>query len=214
MLIVMKSKIAVATVSGKAYYLLVNELKRKNVLFLSLIPGGPVPPEIKVVITTERESSRFSHANLLLYKEGSDPIAVVEEAIRIAQGKQGYEKIVVGIDPGERFGVALFGDGKLIETFVCSSFNETTKTILELLKRTPAETVIIKVGDGAPSFMQELLLMLDSRLPKDVILMTVSEAGTSRTTGEDSHRRGLTDVMSATRIAGREGQIISRGKIR
>jgi hypothetical protein len=51
----MNAEIAVATISGKAYYLIVNELKRKNVPFISLMPRQPVPIEVKVVITTEKE---------------------------------------------------------------------------------------------------------------------------------------------------------------
>ena len=51
----MKEKVAVATVSGKAYFLLVNELRERGVDFLSIIPGQPVPAEAKVVMTTEKE---------------------------------------------------------------------------------------------------------------------------------------------------------------
>jgi hypothetical protein len=206
----MKSKIAVATVSGKAYYMIVNELKLRKILFLSLIPGEPIPPEIKVVITTEKEAVRVSHSNILIYNEDADPIAIVDEALRIAHGVRNYEKLVVGIDPGERFGMVLFGDGKLLETFVCSSFDETVNTLIEMLKRIPAETVTVKIGDGAPVFMRELIRLLDLRLPKKVILMRVSEVGTSRLVRGEVHRRGLTDVMSAIKIAGREGQIIPR----
>ena len=48
----MKAKVAVATVSGKAYYLIVNELKKANVPFISLTPHEPIPLEIKAVSYT------------------------------------------------------------------------------------------------------------------------------------------------------------------
>ena len=35
----MKTKIAVATVAGKAYFLLINELKERGIDFLSVVPG-------------------------------------------------------------------------------------------------------------------------------------------------------------------------------
>ena len=57
----MKAKVAVATVSGKTYFLVVNELKERNMEFLSLVPGDPVPAEAKVVITTEKEKHLISH---------------------------------------------------------------------------------------------------------------------------------------------------------
>ena len=69
----MKAKIAVATVSGKAYYLIVDELKKRNVPFISITPYEPVPMEIKVVLTTERERPLINHENVLTLKEGEDP---------------------------------------------------------------------------------------------------------------------------------------------
>ena len=62
----MNFKVAVATVSGKAYFLLVNELKEKNIPFLSLVPGDPVPAEAKVVITTEQEKRLINHERILV----------------------------------------------------------------------------------------------------------------------------------------------------
>ena len=49
-----KEKVAVATVKGKAYFLIVNQLQEHCIPFLNLVPGESVPSEIKVVITTEK----------------------------------------------------------------------------------------------------------------------------------------------------------------
>jgi hypothetical protein len=46
----MKEKAAVATLQGKAYFLIVNELKEQNIPFISLVPGEPIPAEVKVSI--------------------------------------------------------------------------------------------------------------------------------------------------------------------
>jgi hypothetical protein len=51
----MKEKVAVATVQGKAYFLIANQLKNQAIPFISLVPGESVPAKISVVITTERE---------------------------------------------------------------------------------------------------------------------------------------------------------------
>jgi hypothetical protein len=52
----MRARVAVATVQGKVYFFVVNELKRRNISFVSLVPGEPVRIEIKAVITTKEES--------------------------------------------------------------------------------------------------------------------------------------------------------------
>ena len=113
----MKTKIALATVSGKAYYKLVRELKRRNVSFLSLKPRDPFPLTIKVAITTEKERRLVKHPNVLVFNEETDATPVVDEAIKIIQGKKIFEKVVVGVDPGETLGLAILGDGNVLETF-------------------------------------------------------------------------------------------------
>jgi len=210
----MKAKIAVATVSGKAYFLTVNELKRKNAPFLSVTPNEPIPVEVKVVITTEKEKHLINHERILIYKDNTDPEAVVNEALKIAHGKESYEKIVIGIDPGEVSGLAVLADGKIIETENCFSIEEILHKVKSTLKNldTSTATVSVKIGDGVPTYKEKLLDALDEALPSSVVLEVVSEAGTNRYLNETKHRRGLRDIISATRIAGRAGYTFPRSK--
>jgi len=208
----MKAKIAVATVSGKAYYELVNELKRKGLPFLSLKPWDPIPLKIKVVITTKEERHFVTHPNVLTFADESNPTSVIDEAILTAQGKRNYEKIVVGVDPGKTYGVAILGDDNILETLNCSSSEETINAIVDGLKRVPATVKVVKVGDGAPAYAKELPHSLDEALPPETVIEIVSEAGTSHFMNETAHRRGLRDAMSAIEIAGRNGQIFPRKK--
>ena len=211
----MKAKIAVATVSGKAYYLIVNELKRKNIPFISLTPNDIIPIEIKVVITTKEEQHLIDHEKFLVYHDGVEPEALINEALQIIQGKEYYEKIVIGVDPGEVFGVAVLADGKVIETGNCFSVEETLdkiEKILRNLEKIPITSVSVKVGNGVPAYKESLLQVLDNALPSNVMLESVSEAGTNRYLSETKHRRGLRDIVSAIRIAGRNGQTFPRRK--
>jgi len=211
----MKAKIAVATVSGKAYYLVVNELKRKSIPFLSLTPSEPIPIEIKVVITTKEEQPLINHEKILVYQDETASEALINEALQIVQGKEFYEKIIIGVDPGEVFGLAVLADGKVIETENCFSVKEALDKILNILRnleKTPVTSVSVKVGDGVPTYKEKLLQVLDSTLPSNVILESVSEAGTNRHLNETKHRRGLRDIVSAIKIAGRNGHKFPRRK--
>ncbi|MGC8895491.1 MAG: hypothetical protein ACP5LB_01810 [Candidatus Bathyarchaeia archaeon] len=212
----MKAKIAVATVSGKAYYLIVNELKRKNIPFLSLTPNDPIPIEIKVVITTTEEKTIINHEKILVYQEGVEPEALINEALQLVQGKEHYEKIVIGVDPGEVFGLAVLADGNVIETGNCFSVNETLDKIKNAVRsfgKSQATSFSVKIGDGVPFYKEKLLKALDKALPSNVMLESVSEAGTDRYPNEVGHKRGLRDIASAIRIAGRNGQRFQRRNI-
>jgi hypothetical protein len=208
----MKEKIAIATVSGKAYYFLVNELKRKNLSFLSIKPTDSVPFDIKVVITTQKEQNQITHPKVVVYKDDSDPAEVVAEAARVIQGKESYEKIVVGVDPGKTFGIAVLGDGGVVETANGSGSEETFRIVRDVLKKTPARAYVVRVGDSAPAYADDFLRLLDADLPKNVAIEMVSETGTTRLSTELPNRKGARDVISAIKIAGRFGRPIKRGE--
>jgi len=209
----MKAKVAVATVSGKAYFLIVHKLRERNMAFLSLIPGDPVPTEVKVVITTEKEKHLINHERILVYDSEMEPDTVVNEAVKILQGKESYEKIVIGIDPGEVFGLAVMADGKVNETENCFSVQEVLNKIKNIMKNIAISStaVSVKIGNGVPAY-KDLLETLDDTLPPEVVLEVVSEAGTNRHINENKHRRGLRDIVSAIRIAGRVGHVYPRRK--
>lgn len=208
----MKAKIAVVTVSGKAYYLIVNELKRKKLPFLSLKPTDKIPVDIKVAITTDKEEPQVNHPNKIIFKEDSDPIQTIADAERILRGKSSYEKVVIGIDPGKTFGIAALGDGRIIETANGSNDEETFRIVMEIVKRNPADSFVIRVGDSAPVYAEDLLSLLEQKLPANVGIEIVSEAGTTRLSQEFPNRQGVKDVISAIRIAGRFGKSIKRNE--
>lgn len=209
----MKAKIAVATVSGRAYYQLVTELNRKRLPFLSLKPWDPIPLHIKVVLTTREESHQVSHPKILLFEQESNPETVVDEAILIVQGKEGYEKVVVGVDPGKTYGIAILGDNKVLATLTSSNIEEASHLVVDSLKRFPAEVKVVRVGNGPPEYTQTLLDSLDKALPEETLVEIVSEAGTSRLTNKSVNRRVLKDAVSAIKIAGRNGRILSRKNV-
>jgi hypothetical protein len=209
----MKAKIAVATVNGRAYYLLVNELQRKRLPFLSLKPWDPVPLHIKVVLTTKEESSQVSYPNVLLFEQDSNPESLVDQALLIVQGKQGYEKVVVGVDPGKTIGIAILGDNKVLETVTSSNLEDAVHLILDSLKRFPAEVKVVRVGEGPPEYTKTLLALLNDALPEDTLVEIISEAGTSRLTSNSVNRRVIKDAVSAIKIAGRNGRTFSRKNV-
>lgn len=211
----MKAEIAVATTSGKAYYLIVNELKKRNMPFLSLTPGESIPIEIRAVVTTENERKQIYHERVLVYRDGVEPETLINEAVRVMQGKGYYDRLIIGIDPGEVFGLAVLADGRVAETGNCFSVEDTVNKIrgvLKSLESTSITSVSIKVGNGVPACKERLLQTLDKALPNDITLESVSEAGTDRYLSEAKHRRGLRDIVSTIQIAGRNGQIYTRGK--
>jgi hypothetical protein len=210
----MKEKIAVATVEGKAYFLIVNELREQNISFISLVPGEPVPTEVKVVITTEKEKHLVKHEKILIFQSENELDSLVNEVKKSLQGKVAYEKIVIGIDPGAAIGVAVIADGKVIEEVNCFSTLEVINSIIKTIRNVnfSLTSVSVKIGNGVPVY-KELLKNLEDTLPPEVVLEVVSEAGTNRPLKENKRSREIRHISSAILIAGRTGHIIPRRKI-
>jgi hypothetical protein len=206
----MKTKIAVATVSGRAYYELVNELKRKSLPFQSLKPWDPIPLDIKVVLTTKEESQQISHPQILLFEPGTNPESAVDKAILIVQGKQSYEHVIVGVDPGKTYGLALLGDDKVLETRASLSLEEAASIVMDYIKRFSATTRTVHVGDGPPEYADNLIRSLNRKLPEEIVIEVVGEAGTSHSMNASVNRRRLRDAVSAVEIGRRNGKVFPR----
>jgi len=201
----MKAKIAVATVSGKAYFRLVKELKEQGLLFLSLVPGETIPSTVKVVITTEREKSKVVHPNIIVYDEEDDPKKAIQGVLSSAHEKDAHRSLIVGVDPGKTFGVAVLCDQNLLTTRQEISLEDTVDTILSVVKENPAPVQIVKIGNGVPELANELAGRLRKALPSNVKVEIVSE---ERTSLPRERRKGerLSDADSAARIAQKRGR--------
>lgn len=205
------SETAVATTSGKAYYRLVAELKRRRIPFLSLRPTDTVPIGVRVVITTapEREQVRFSP--VLVYDEDEDPAPTVDEAARVVRGKGRYDRVVVGVDPGKRFGVAVMGDETLLKYMRFFSVEAAASGIAKALGEVEAGGRVVRVGVGAKAYYKGLVRLLDRTLPSDVRIEAVVEEGTTKNAGRlPGQRRLPRDVMSAVKISMRDGREMER----
>src|SRR5665647_2603318 len=124
----MKAEVAVATVQGKAYFLIVNKLKELNIPFLSLVPGGSIPKEIKVVVTTEKEKALIKFDKVFVFNSEGELDRLMSELAISLQGKKAYETIVIGIDPGEVSGLAFIADGKIIDLSLIHISEPTRRT--------------------------------------------------------------------------------------
>jgi hypothetical protein len=207
-----KEKVAVATVDGKAYFQIINQLRGQNIPFVSLVPSEPASPEVKVVITTENEKHLIKNDKIIIYNDEKELDSLVNEIKKILQGKEAYEKIIVGIDPGEVIGLAVIADGRVIEEGNCFSKPELISNIIKTIRNVNflLTNVFVKIGNGVPIY-KELLEELDGALPCHVALEVVSEAGTNKPLHKRS--RGIRHISSAIRIAGRTGYSVPRRKI-
>ena len=203
----MAAEIAISTLFGKVYFLLVDELKRRRLPFISLKPGDPIPAGIKVVLTSQEELKLFTHANVLAYRETTDPSAVVDRATMMLLSKSSFRELTIGIDPGKTIGVALLGDGIILRTEKRREIEDVIADISRFPKSFRADKLVIRVGNGSTEYHRHIMKKVEDNLPRDVVLELVDEEGTTRASKSRSRPISL-DEEAAIRIAEKRGKTL------
>ncbi len=188
--------VALATVNGRAYYALTKELKKRGLSFIEVVPGNEVPAEAEVIISTDAEKNLLPSDKPIVTFRGSAEEAV-DEAIQAALKSGGFDEIVIGVDPGKRYGIAVVGDGKLIKSLSLYDPDSVVEEVKRVLARFRARRALVRVGDGAPTYRDAVL---DKLFILGVSVELVSEVRTT------SHRRSRRDEEAAWRIAAKKGR--------
>ncbi len=78
----------------------------------------------------------------------SDPKTAARRVVPYLYGKSEFARVVVGIDPGPRPGVAVVGDGRVVETIQLSSVRETDECVKKIRRGYPSQSFTVRVGNG------------------------------------------------------------------
>jgi hypothetical protein len=191
--------IGVVTENFSLYYELVHLLKHDRIPFVSLSLSDSIPANVGVVITSRDESDKIRFKKKLVIGKGDDHRATINEALRMISGKDRYNMLVIGIDPGNRPGLAVLGDGIVVETAQIASPEEVAVEIERILPLHPAKDVRVRIGHGDKTNRNRIINSL-SGLP--VIIEIVDEKGTTKHSVSP-------DIQAAIDIAHSEGEIAS-----
>ncbi|MBI4393763.1 MAG: hypothetical protein HY556_08220 [Euryarchaeota archaeon] len=181
------------------YHDLVRELKARNIPFRSLVGGARIPAGIGVVITSLDERPGIAFANVVASDDAED---AVERAMLALQSGGRVSKVVVGVDPGERPGVAILADGSLIRTLQVHSPADVSAELERVIETYKDASVIVRIGHGAATARDRII---NSLVPLDVRIEIVDETETSAT-APVAHR----DRAAAHAIALSKGEEVGR----
>jgi hypothetical protein len=189
---------------------LTSELARRGIESVSLIPGELPPLDIRVIIATQPEETAAADRRLVLFHQGSNPRDAVEKALLLLLGKTGFKELVIGIDPGKQTGLAVLGDGLLIDADTYTRLPALLEEVKHVIQAFPSDKVILKIGNGAEEHGNALLDALLTSLPSFVEIQIVVE-GRTNDYGLPSVEGLSKNTAAAFRIALRIGK--TKGKL-
>ncbi|MEF8842321.1 MAG: hypothetical protein V5A62_11955 [Haloarculaceae archaeon] len=190
--------IVVATADFEVYHDVVGELRDRGVTFTTVEPGDDLSERTRVVVTGPDDEVDPGEATLVRVSP-DEPRRAVEEALATLRGGGG--RTVIGVDPGERPGIAVLSGETVVAAFAVPLADavETVERELE-----GAVEPVVRVGDGARLQGARIVDALE-----DVRVELVDETGTTPYLGQGTRGTGVGDVLAAVNIARLEGEPIA-----
>jgi hypothetical protein len=198
------NRICVITSKSTAYYTIVSRLRRAGLPFDSLLTDSSIDG-CGIVITTAEESPKYGDTAVAV--EDLDENPGVFKGQILAKLAQGPEILLVGIDPGERIGLAVFYGRASLSFGTFTSNAALGQRLAAFAQRVPSVEMVVKIGNGNMASTLRLAEMVQQVVPRATIEI-VDESGSS---ARGAKIRGVQgDQGAAAIIAFRKGTVLRR----
>lgn len=150
--------IGLLTSNFSLYHDLVNLLKRRNIPFVSLSFDDEIPFSVDVIITSESEKHLINFDKIVSCSTDSNVENIIDKAILVSSCKN--KKLIFGLDPGKKIGVAVYGQDVLIRRFIANSPEEAVSFIKSFTKDMEMPNAVVKIGNGARLIRNRIINLL------------------------------------------------------
>ena len=141
--------LGVFTKDFSLYNDLLKVLKKRNIAYVSLDSLDNIPSKIGVIITSHRELHDTNSSKVI----AADAYDTVDHAVDLAMhmliGKDVYSKVFIGIDHGDKPGIAVVGDDILLQKINVEIPEKVVSVVKRFCREYPAIETIIRIGHGS-----------------------------------------------------------------
>lgn len=189
--------LVVATENFELYYGLVDALRERDIHFTTIQPGNPIPQGTTALLVGSDDVIDAPEDIPVIVAQVDHERRAVEAALARLRGGRG--RTIVGVDPGDRPGIAILDGGLVVAAFHVP-LEEAVAVIRE--ETTGEPDALVRIGDGARLKGAQIINELD-----DISIELVDETGTTPYLGMGA--RGVGDVLAAVNIAQLPGTPVS-----
>ena len=184
----MRKVLGILTEDFRLYHDVVAALRARGLPFVTLSFSRRIPENVGAILTSSAEAARIHSPHVVVVDDVENAIA---KAGQVSTGKTDGPELLIGVDPGREPGVAVLGDGDVLDTRLASSPEAVRDQVRTAVQMFPARQVRVRVGHGDPTNRNRILNSLAAdRLRVEI----VDEAGTT-------HRSPQPDLDAAVDIA-------------
>ncbi|MFP3317676.1 MAG: hypothetical protein RXP98_00615 [Thermoplasmata archaeon] len=175
----------------KLYHQVIGEIKKRGLDYTEVFPGQD---DSDMIVLTDV----YGIFNKYILIE--NPSSAVRSAISRLYGKERFDDIFIGIDPGMRIGIAIFGDGILLEEFELTDIIDLRKIIEDIKRDYSPNRIVVRIGKGDEPNRNRIINVLYGLFKIEL----VDEYGTSSIKNRNTE--------AAKKIAMKKGKVV-KGKM-
>ncbi len=196
--------IGIYTNNFSLYHDLVKTLKRRGIPYVSLASTSHIPRKIHVILTSHTEIHTLSMQNAIAADAYDTIDQAIDKALHLIIGKDIYTTLYIGIDPGEKPGVAIVGDDILIRKTQVRSPEHVKPMIQRIIQQYPSYEYLIRVGHGSIITRNRIINTLIS------LGISIEIVDESKTSSSQQTKRTHRDSEAAASIALMRGGKVQR----
>ncbi|MEF8879407.1 MAG: hypothetical protein V5A64_03335 [Candidatus Thermoplasmatota archaeon] len=191
--------LGVYTKDFSLYHDLLKILKKRGIPYVSLSSPNDTPSKVKVILTSHKEIHDIKSPKAIAADAYDSLDHAVDLAIQMLIGKDLYNTVIIGIDPGEKPGIAVIGDDIFLQKTYVKKPSNVIKKVRRFLKAYPSKERIIRIGHGSPVIRNRII---NSLISLEIPIEIVDETKTSSSL---KVKRNQKDPESAAAIASTPG---------
>jgi hypothetical protein len=187
--------LGVYTKDFSLYHDIIKALKKRKVSYVSLSSSENIPKRIGVILSSHQEITDLSLDKGIAVDDADSVDHAIDLAMQKLTGKELYGTVFIGIDPGERPGIAVVGDDILLQKMQVDAPESVASEIRRLVKVYPSKEFCIRIGHGSMITRNRII---NSLIPLNIPIEIVDE---TRTTPSQQKVRSVRDLEAAAAIA-------------
>ena len=187
--------LGVFTKDFSLYHDVIKALKKRKVSYVSLSSAENIPKRVGVILSSRKEIQDLSLDKGIAADDADSVDHAIDFALQKLTGKELYSMVFIGIDPGERPGIAVVGDDILLQKIQVNEPESVAAEIRRLVKVYPSKEFCIRIGHGSMITRNRII---NSLIPLSIPIEIVDE---TRTTPSQQKVRSERDLEAAAAIA-------------
>ncbi len=168
--------IGILTKDFSLYHDIIKALKRRSLSYVSLAAVNDIPRRVGVVLTSQEELVLMPTLKAVAVDAYDSLDDAIDLALQKLTGKELYTKVYIGIDPGERPGIAVIGDDILLQKKFVGDPSHVVHEVRRLVRMYPAKEVGIRIGHGSVILRNRII---NSLIPLQIPIEIVDETRTT-----------------------------------